>query len=152
MTAAFTHLALHVRDLPAMVAFYREYCGLVEVHRRDERAANDDQGGGQVVWLAEAGREEEFVFVLLPGGPGRDQPAGDYSHFGFALDSRAAVDAIAEKARAAGVLALEPRQEPWPVGYYCGLKDPDGNLVEFSYGQPLGPGAESADAGEPSAR
>ena len=38
--------------------------------------------------------------------------------------------------------AWAPRQEPYPVGYYCGLKDPDGNFVEFSYGQPLGPGAE----------
>jgi hypothetical protein len=31
------------------------------------------------------------------------------------------------------------------VGYYCGLRDPDGNSVEFSYGQPLGPGAEALD-------
>ncbi|MCX4198148.1 sugar phosphate nucleotidyltransferase [Methylobacterium organophilum] len=32
--------------------------------------------------------------------------------------------------------------EPYPVGYYCGVRDPAGNYVEFSYGQPLGPGAE----------
>jgi len=24
------------------------------------------------------------------------------------------------------------------VGYYCGVLDPDGNRVEFSFGQPLG--------------
>ncbi len=54
-----------------------------------------------------------------------------------------AVDAIAERARAAGILEWEPRQEPYPVGYYCGLRDPDGNFVEFSYGQPLGPGAQA---------
>jgi catechol 2,3-dioxygenase-like lactoylglutathione lyase family enzyme len=148
MTAAFTHLALHVRDLPAMVAFYRDYCGLVETHRREAREDGpDEEHGGEVVWLAEPGKEDRFVFVLLPGGPGRTQSPGDFSHLGFALESRAAVDAIAEKGRAAGVLALEPRQEPWPVGYYCGLRDPDGNLVEFSYGQPLGPGAaERGDA------
>ncbi|MCZ6873564.1 MAG: VOC family protein, partial [bacterium] len=28
-------------------------------------------------------------------------------------------------------------------GYYCGVRDPDGNMVEFSYGQPLGPGASA---------
>jgi len=132
--AGFTHIALHVRDLDACVAFYRRFCGLGVVHRRDD-------GGTQVVWLAQPGRENEFIFVLIPGGPGRDQAETDYSHFGFALDSRAAVDAVAEQARAAGCLAWPPREEPYPVGYYCGLRDPDGNFVEFSYGQPLGPGA-----------
>ena len=139
MTPSLTHLALHVRDLEACIAFYREFCAMIVVHQR----AESDGGGGRIVWLAEPGRERDFIFVLLPGGPGRDQGEGDYSHFGFALDSRAAVDAVAHKAMAAGCLAWPPRQEPYPVGYYCGLKDPDGNFVEFSYGQPLGPGAEA---------
>ncbi len=134
-----THLALHVRDLEACVAFYRDFCAMTVVHERD---AKSDGGGGQVVWLAEPGREREFIFVLLAGGPGRDQGERDFSHFGFALDSRAAVDALADRAAAAGCLAWPPREEPYPVGYYCGLRDPDGNFVEFSYGQPLGPGAE----------
>jgi predicted enzyme related to lactoylglutathione lyase len=67
--------------------------------------------------------------------------ADDYSHFGIALESRADVDAIAEHARQAGCLIWAPRDEPFPVGYYCGVRDPAGNYVEFSYGQPLGPGA-----------
>ncbi len=103
-----------------------------------------------MVWLAEPGRETEFIFVVLAGGPGRDQGEQDYSHFGFALASRAAVDAIAEKARAAGCLIWPPREEPYPVGYYCGLRDPDGNAVEFSYGQPLGPGASGGASAGPS--
>ena len=132
-----THLALHVRDLEAMVAFYCGFCGMVPVHERED-------GGTRVVWLAEPGREREFIVVLMPGGPGRNQGEGDYSHIGFAVDSRAAVDAVAEKAAAAGCLVWPPREDPYPVGYYCGLEDPDGNRVEFSYGQPLGPGAEDA--------
>ncbi len=135
MTPNLTHLALHVRDLEACVAFYRDYCAMHPVHERG-------QGRERIVWLAEPGREQEFIFVLLPGGPGRDQVEGDFSHFGFALDSKQAVDRVAARADAAGCLAWPPRQEPYPVGYYCGLKDPDGNFVEFSYGQPLGPGAE----------
>jgi catechol 2,3-dioxygenase-like lactoylglutathione lyase family enzyme len=129
---ALTHIALHVRNLEPSVAFYRDWCGLDVVHRR----AGDD-----VAWLAEPGRESAFVLVLIGGGPGRGQAPGDYSHLGFALASRAAVDALAARARAAGVLAWEPVDEPDPVGYFCGLRDPDGNMVEFSYGQPLGPGA-----------
>ncbi len=138
---SLTHVALHVRDLDACVAFYLSFCGLKCVH---QRAAGDGGGEGRVVWLAEPGRERAFILVLLGGGPGRDQGEGDYSHFGFALDSRAAVDAVAEKARAAGCLIWPPRAEPYPVGYYCGVRDPDGNAVEFSYGQPLGPGAAEA--------
>ncbi len=94
-----------------------------------------------MVWLAEPGRERDFIFVLIGGGPGRDQGAGDFSHIGFAVDSRAAVDAVADRAREAGCLMWEPRDEPYPVGYYCGVRDPDGTCVEFSHGQPLGPGA-----------
>ncbi|MEN8195792.1 MAG: VOC family protein [Pseudomonadota bacterium] len=136
MTAAFTHVALHVRDLAACVAFYRDFCGLKVVHERGE------PGDPHAVWLAQPGRERDFIFVLLPGGPGRDQADRDFSHFGFSLDNREAVDAMAEKAEAADCLLWAPREEPYPVGYYCGLRDPDGNAVEFSYGQPLGPGAE----------
>jgi len=138
MTPALTHLALHVRDLEACVAFYRDFCAMRIVHERDDGA------GGRVVWLAEPGRESAFIFVLLAGGPGRDQAERDYSHFGFALENRTAVDAIAEKGKVAGCLVWPPREEPYPVGYYCGLRDPDGNFVEFSYGQPLGPGALAA--------
>ena len=137
-----THLALHVRDLEATAAFYRTYCAMEPVHEREDQ-------GTRVLWLAEPGRDEDFILVLMPGGPGRDQIETDYSHLGFALESKAAVDAVAEKAAAAGCLVWAPRQEPYPVGYYCGLRDPDGNFVEFSYGQPLGPGAAAAKAGAP---
>lgn len=138
MTAALTHIAFHVRDLAACVAFYRDYCGLRVVHERG------DDRSGRVVWLAEPGREKTFIFVLISGGPGRDQAENDYSHVGFAVDGRAAVDRIADRAGDAGCLAWPPRDEPYPVGYYCGLRDPDGNVVEFSHGQPLGPGAAAA--------
>lgn len=132
---SLTHLALHVRDLGACQSFYENFCGLSVTHSRGE-------GDHRVVWLAEQGREDEFVFVLLAGGPGRDQESGDFSHMGFACASREEVDELAQRAREAGCLEWPPREEPYPVGYYCGLKDPDGNFVELSYGQPLGPGAE----------
>lgn len=134
MRPILTHLAMHVRDLDASIAFYRKFCAMDIVH---ERVSGDHR----VVWLAEPGREREFIFVLLPNGPGRDQDQQDFSHLGFAVESREQVDAVAEQARAAGCLLWEPREEPYPVGYYCGIIDPDGYFVEFSYGQPLGPGA-----------
>lgn len=135
MKAVLTHIALHVRDIDACIGFYREYCGMEVVRKRGEEA-------DAIRWLAERGREKEFIFVLLPNGPGHVQAESDYSHLGFALESREAVDRVTERARRDGRLVWEPREEPYPVGYYCGVRDPDGNFVEFSYGQPLGPGAE----------
>ena len=128
---SLTHLALHVKDLDACIKFYQSYCEMQVIHQR----TSHDQ---QVVWLAEEGREEDFILVVFPGGPGRNQSEKDFSHLGFALGSRKSVNAIAERARKERILAWEPKEEPYPVGYYCAVNDPDGNFVEFSYGQPLG--------------
>ena len=68
-----------------------------------------EPGDPHAVWLAQEGRERDFIFVFLPGGPGRDQAERDFGHFGFAPDSRAAVDAVADRAREAGCLVWESR-------------------------------------------
>lgn len=135
MRPTLTHLALHVPDLDACVSFYEQFGAMQVIHQRAGK-------GSRIVWMAEQGKEHSFIFVIMPGGQDRQLAADDYSHFGFALESREQVDSIAERARVAGCLVWEPRDEPFPVGYYCGLRDPAGNYVEFSYGQPLGPGAE----------
>ena len=135
MCPALTHVALHVPDLDACVAFYQQFCGMRVIHQRAGK-------GSQIVWMAEVGKEQHFIFVIMPGGQSRQLAANDYSHFGFAVSSRHEVDAIAERARIEGCLIWAPRDEPYPVGYYCGVRDPAGNYVEFSFGQPLGPGAE----------
>ena len=138
MSATLTHVALQVPDLDACIAFYRDFCGMQVIHQRPGK-------GSRIVWMAEPGRAHDFIFVMMPGGSERQLAARDYSHLGFAMHSREEVDAIAAQARAAGCLLWEPRDEPYPVGYYCGLRDPAGNQVEFSYGQPLGPGAEQLE-------
>lgn len=129
-----THIALHVEDMDACVAFYQYYCDMEICHARNN-------GQQCIVWLAESGREKDLIFVLMDGGRNLALPDDDYRHFGFAMPSREAVDDLAERANARGELVWPPREEPFPVGYYCGLQDPNGNYVEFSYGQPLGPGA-----------
>ena len=132
---SLTHIAIQVRDLDRSIEFYRDFCAMGVVHDRGV-------GKSRVVWMAEPGQEKRFIFVFMKGDARPPQDPKDYSHLGFALESRAAVDAIAHRARDAQCLAWPPVQEAYPVGYYCGVKDPDGYFVEFSYGQPLGPGAE----------
>lgn len=129
-----THLALHVTDIDACIEFYQYYCHMEISHERCT-------GHQRIVWMAEPEREKEFVFVLMNGGRNLNLSKDDYRHFGFAVASRVLVDDIAPRAKMRGDLVWPPRDEPYPVGYYCGLRDPNGNYVEFSYGQPLGPGA-----------
>jgi catechol 2,3-dioxygenase-like lactoylglutathione lyase family enzyme len=126
-----THVALRVRDLDRSIAFYARFGGLAVSHERV-----DD--GTRVVWLAEDPDDPPFVFVLIPMAHAAAEQPGVH-HFGFALASRAAVDALAERARADGVLRGEPKDAGPIVGYYCLVEDPDGNWLEFSHGQPIHP-------------
>jgi catechol 2,3-dioxygenase-like lactoylglutathione lyase family enzyme len=127
-----THVALGVRDLEGTIAFYRKHVRLHVVHDRTD-------GSMRVVWLAEREHDPAFVLVLFevhgdpPPGPATLQ------HLGFAVASRDEVDAAAAAARADGILALEPVYAGPVVGYFCIVRDPDGNQVEFSYGQPINP-------------
>ena len=104
--------------------------------------ADQDGSSLQVKWLKSAAASNPFVLVLLEGtsetfGGGHQGIIGPLSHFGFAVDSRAEVDDVANKAQAAGVLLMAPRYSGETVGYHCYLKDPDGHSVEFSFGQVL---------------
>ena len=134
MKPVLTHLALGVRDLDRTISFYRRHARLSVVHERSD-------GGIRVVWLAEHERDVDFVLVLFqvddlpPAGP------TTLRHLGFAVASRAEVDEAAAAGRADGVLAIDPTYAGPIVGYFCILTDPDGNQVEFSYGQPINPRA-----------
>jgi catechol 2,3-dioxygenase-like lactoylglutathione lyase family enzyme len=131
MRPVLTHLALGVRDLDRTIAFYRKHVRLYVVHER-----SDD--GHRVVWLAEREQDAEFVLVLFEVSSD-PAPGTTLQHLGFAVASREEVDAAAAAARADGVLVLEPVYAGPVVGYFCLLEDPDGNKVEFSYGQPINP-------------
>lgn len=137
MAVAFTHCAMHVADLDESIAFYERYCGMSIVKEHGE-------GSSRVVWLASPGAEKTFVLVLLGGGPKRDQGADDMTHYGFGVASREDIDKIAAKAKDDGLLHWAPRDYAPPTGYLCGVKDPTGYIIEFSYGQPLGPHAKDS--------
>jgi len=131
MTPTCTHVAIHARDVESSVRFYQDYARLREVHRRV-----DD--GVTVVWLGEPGREHEFVIVII-GVPHRDAVnPGPMAHIGYAVGSRDVVDAIAARGEQAGILAQPAADHGEIVGYFCIIEDPDGNWIEFSFGQSLG--------------
>jgi catechol 2,3-dioxygenase-like lactoylglutathione lyase family enzyme len=126
-----THFALWTSDVGRSVDFYRKHCNLEVVHDRVE------PDGGRVVWVGESAARSRFVIVLIQHPVERSAPQS-FAHFGFSCASRKDVDERAAVARADGVLELEPRDAGAVVGYFCMLRDPDGNSVEFSFGQALG--------------
>lgn len=131
-----THFGLHVRNADASIAFYRRYCGL-EVIRSYGPSATE-----RTVWLGDPENPSTGVLVLISGGAHRPQGSEDMTHFGFAVAERSEVDRLAREGEAAGCLHWTPRNLPFPAGYLCALADPDGYVVEFSFGQPLGRGAD----------
>ena len=130
MKPVLTHLALGVRDLDRTIDFYRKHVRLQVVHERAD-------GGMRVVWLAEQETEVHFVLVLFEVTGDRPPEPTTLQHLGFDVASREEVDAAAAAARADGILVIEPMYAGPVVGYFCMVTDPDGNQVEFSYGQPI---------------
>lgn len=142
----FTHVALPVRDLDETLAFYRKYTTLELIHER-----TDPETGLRSVWLANSrdktAEAARFVLVLICGSLPA-QVTGDIkeeygfltsiSHLGISLNTREEVDAVAEMAKAEGILVLGPRYMNPVVGYICIVRDPDGNQLEFSVEQVLG--------------
>jgi catechol 2,3-dioxygenase-like lactoylglutathione lyase family enzyme len=135
-TARWTHIALRVADIDASIDWYARFTPLELLDRRQ-----DDLGFG--AWLGQPdSADRPFILVLAQFLPATD-PFGAYpqevlapfAHLGIELPTHADIDAVATAAEPAGCLAMAPREMPAPIGYICMLRDPDGNMVEFSYDQ-----------------
>ncbi len=134
--ARWTHIALRVDDIDATIEFYEAMTPLRLIERRE-----DDNGFG--AWLGMPGATSNpFILVIAQFLAGRD-PFADapkavlapFAHLGIELPDRAAVDAVAARAEAAGCLTMAATMMPPPIGYICMIRDPDGNMIEFSWDQ-----------------
>jgi lactoylglutathione lyase len=128
MPPRWTHITINVSNLEQSVEFYTSICGLSIV--RDRRLE-----GRHNVWLGPrtaAGEHPLFVLVMV-----QDEVKQRVDHFGFQCDSRAEVDRIAELAREREALVEPPMDLGGVVGYFTMIRDPDGHLIEFTFGQPL---------------
>ena len=134
--AAWTHIALAVKDVEASVAWYEKFTHLRVIARHQDE-------DGKNAWLGDsATAKSPFILVLGqffeghdPFAPAPHPPMGPFAHMGIELPTREAIDKVAAMGKEAGCLALGPKQMPKHIGYICFLKDPDGNTIEFSCDQ-----------------
>ena len=134
--AAWTHIALKVKDIDATIAWYERYTHLT-LHSRGE------DENGKNAWIGDSSQAKSpFVLVLAqfyegkdPFAPAAHPPLGPFAHIGIELPTKEAVDGVAARGKAEGCLAFGPMQMPKQIGYICFLKDPDGNTIEFSFDQ-----------------
>jgi lactoylglutathione lyase len=136
----WTHVAIPVSDLDKAIEFYTSLTPLVVVARNE-----DENGRG--AWLSnEEQVEDPFVLVIaefLPDAarrfgrePGQPQATlAPFAHIGIELPTKDDVDQVAERAREMGVLVWEPQWMAPHIGYICSARDPDGNVIEFSFDQ-----------------
>lgn len=115
-----THLALAVSDLDRSLAFYEEWTDMRPVHRREH-----------VAWISDGTRP----FALVLAEDDQVNALAPFSHLGFAVESRERVFELADRAREEGILRSGPNDSGPPVGTWCFIADPDGHIVEFSFGQ-----------------
>lgn len=124
-----THIAFVVKELESSIGFYAKYAGMSVVHRR--KASED---GSAVAWISDHTRP--FVIVLIQSSDAEPEaPLGPFGHLGVAVRSRDDVDRLAAEARREGLLRRGPMDSGPPVGYWAFIADPDGNIVEISFGQ-----------------
>jgi catechol 2,3-dioxygenase-like lactoylglutathione lyase family enzyme len=125
MIERLDHIAMLTADIERASQFYCEWAGMEVIHAR-----HDPGSTHRVSWVRLAQDQAGLIIVLVESDDRR--PNGRMDHFGFHVASRVDVDEIADRARHAGILVDEPQYAGPVVGYFCTIKDPDGNLLEFS--------------------
>jgi lactoylglutathione lyase len=129
----WTHIALPCTDIDKTIAWYERFTPLELLDRRED-------ADGQGAWLGHPDQADKpFILVLVSFF--KDQASGPkpimapFAHIGMEVTSREEVEEIARRGEAEGCLAWPPTDMPAPIGYICALKDPDGNMIEFSHNQ-----------------
>ena len=128
-------ITLAVEDLERSLRFYRDGLGFESKGVIGTEWTDEESGANGAVAVLELesglllslyGRSDLAKDAAIPTGPARP---GEFS-LGQLVQSRAEVDDLIERARAAGAAVTTPRDRPW--GIYSGyFRDLDGHLWEI---------------------
>jgi catechol 2,3-dioxygenase len=131
MKLRWSHAVIYVRDLQAMIAFYRDVLGF-QVSDRGAVGA-PGAGGMELAFLSQVGSDHhQLAFVPVRG----EGPSTTLDHMAFRVDSLGDVQAMAERLRADGrATDLTPisHGNAWSVYF----KDPEGNGIEVFCDSPF---------------
>ncbi|WP_233158990.1 VOC family protein [Actinophytocola xanthii] len=132
------HCYLSYRDAPAALDWLARAFGFETTMRFD-----DDHGG---VMHAEARLGDAAILLFSDDGAGytRPEPRAEANGQGIylAVDTKAEVDAVWERAVAAGATAvLKPESTDWG-NYRCRVRDPEGYEWTFGIHRPGEPAGE----------
>jgi catechol 2,3-dioxygenase-like lactoylglutathione lyase family enzyme len=123
MKLRWSHAVIYVRDLEAMIAFYRDILGF---QISDRGPLDPNNPGLELAFLSQVGSDHhQLAFVPVRG----EDAASPLDHMAFKVDSIADVKTMAERLQADGRAAeLSPisHGNAWSVYF----KDPEGNGVE----------------------
>jgi catechol 2,3-dioxygenase-like lactoylglutathione lyase family enzyme len=122
-TKGIRHIALFVRDLPRVEAFYRDVLGYVEEWRPSERELYMTRGA------------DNLALHATPGGDTEGDTRLD--HFGLLMARAEDVDAWAVHLERHGI-ALDTRPRTHRDGarsFYA--RDPEGNRIQFIWHPPI---------------
>ena len=145
----WTHIALHCKNIDEMIAWYEQHTHFSLLFKEE-----DPFGAG--AWMGDKSQvEQPFVLVFQqfaegndPFSPAEHHPLGPFAHIGIEVPKKEDVDDIAAKAEKTGSLIMGPVRMPKRIGYICFVRDPEGNVVEFSFDQGVYTKAREAWAGE----
>lgn len=122
-----SHIALVVSDIEKMIDFYQYFAEMSLIHRRIDEEVN-------VAWL-KLGAPSELTIVMIENKNLNETGYQRMNHFGFDCTSKEAVDNISVKAKNYNCIKYNPFCGGEILGYLCVIEDPDGNQLEFAYGQ-----------------
>jgi catechol 2,3-dioxygenase len=131
MKLRWSHAVLHVRNLDAMVAFYRDVLGF----QVSDRGPLDPRAPGlEIVFLSQVGSDHhQLAFAPVRG----EETSSPLDHMAFRVASFAELKALADRLRADGrATELRPMNHgnAWSVYF----KDPEGNGLEVFCDSPWG--------------
>ena len=123
------HVALWVRDVERVAAFYAQYFDA----RIGDRYQNPRKGFQSRFLAFASGARLEVMARTDVDTRGTGEALG-FAHVAIAIGDESAVDALAARFRADGVAVLDGPRRTGDGYYECVVLDPEGNRVEVTAG------------------
>lgn len=133
MTMRIEHVALWVRDLESVAAFYAKYFDA----RVGGLYRNPKKGFASRFLEFSSGARLEIMTRTDVAPRALGEQLG-LAHIAIAVGDERAVDAMAERFRLDGMALLDGPRRTGDGYYECVVCDPEGNRVEIAAGSPVG--------------